>query len=115
MFNAFLEPCSHSGMRTNEERVVAAVALFGTITLSSTEVTDYSIRRQPVARLTYDSTKHELSVQAKVSGDQFPACESFIDDGFGHGVFLGGFSPDNKFEILRLYGQFNQATGHPLP
>lgn len=59
-------------------------------------------------RLTYDSTKHELSVQAKISGDQFPACESFIDDGFGHGVFLGGFSPDNKFEILRLYGQFNQ-------
>ena len=42
-------------MRTNEDRVVAAVALFGTITRSSPEVTDYSIRRQQVARLLYDS------------------------------------------------------------
>src|ERR1700732_5246052 len=39
-------------MRTNVDRVVAAVALFGTITLSPPEVTDYSIRCQPVAELT---------------------------------------------------------------
>jgi len=39
-------------MRTNVDGVVAAVALFGTITLSSPEVTDYSIRCQPVAELT---------------------------------------------------------------
>ncbi|MGA8621417.1 MAG: hypothetical protein WB660_23190 [Candidatus Sulfotelmatobacter sp.] len=38
-------------MRTNEDRVVAAVALSGTIPLTSPEVTDYSIRRQPVAGL----------------------------------------------------------------
>jgi hypothetical protein len=34
---AFLEPCSASGMRTNEERVVAAVGLLGTIQLESQE------------------------------------------------------------------------------
>src|SRR5215467_11279707 len=38
-------------MRTNGNRVVAAVALSGTIPLASPKVTDYSIRRQPVALL----------------------------------------------------------------
>lgn len=38
-------------MRTNEEWVVAAVALFETIMLFSPEVTDYSIQCQPVAKL----------------------------------------------------------------
>jgi hypothetical protein len=51
MFNAFLEPCSHSGIRTNEERVIAAVALCGTILQASPKVTDYSIRCQTVAAL----------------------------------------------------------------
>jgi hypothetical protein len=53
MFNAFLEPCWHSGMRTNEDRVVAAVALSCTIPLASSKVTNYSIRRQPVALLAW--------------------------------------------------------------
>jgi hypothetical protein len=51
---AFLEPCCSSGMRTNEDRVVAAVVLPGTIPLASPKVTDYSIRSQPVAGLLYD-------------------------------------------------------------
>ena len=51
MFNGFLELCSSSGIRSNEDRVVTAVVLFRTIPLSSPEVTDYSIRRQLVARL----------------------------------------------------------------
>ena len=38
-------------MRTNGNRVVAAVALSGTIPLASPKVTEYSIRRQPVALL----------------------------------------------------------------
>jgi transposase len=56
MFNTFLEPCCSSGMRTNEQRVVAAVVLAGTIPLASSKVTDYSIRPQPVAELLYDLT-----------------------------------------------------------
>jgi hypothetical protein len=38
-------------MRTNEDRVVAAVALCGTILQASPNVTDYSIRHQPEAEL----------------------------------------------------------------
>jgi hypothetical protein len=44
MFNAFLEPCYPSGISTNGNRVVAAVALPATIPLASPKVTDYSIR-----------------------------------------------------------------------
>src|SRR5215469_5730685 len=51
MFNAFLEPCYPRGIGTNGNRVVAAVALPGTIPLASPKVTDYSIRRQQVALL----------------------------------------------------------------
>ena len=49
-------------MRTNVDGVVAAVALFGTITLSSPEVTDYSIRCQPVAELTWAMNDGNLPV-----------------------------------------------------
>jgi hypothetical protein len=51
MFNAFLEPCYPSGISTNGNRVVAAVALPATIPLASPKVTDYSIRPQQVALL----------------------------------------------------------------
>src|ERR1700674_5655587 len=51
MFNAFLEPCCPCGIGTNGNRLIAAVALPGTIPLASPKVTNYSIRRQQVARL----------------------------------------------------------------
>src|SRR5215469_924736 len=54
MFNAFLEPCYCCGVGSNENRVVAAVALSGTIPLASPKVTGYSIRRQQVAPLLCD-------------------------------------------------------------
>src|SRR5262249_33653342 len=41
-------------MRTNENRVVAAVALSGTIPLATSKHTDYSIRRLPVGGLLSD-------------------------------------------------------------
>ena len=56
MFNAFLEPCCPCGIGTNGNRVIAAVALPGTIPLASPKVTDYSIRRQPVAQLSCSVT-----------------------------------------------------------
>src|SRR5215208_2615299 len=37
-----------------------------------------------------------LPIDAIISGDQFPACESFIQDPIGNKVFLGGFAPQNK-------------------
>jgi hypothetical protein len=55
MFNAFLEPCCPCGIGTNGNRVIAAVALPGTIPLASPKVTDYSIRRQPVAQLSSET------------------------------------------------------------
>jgi len=42
-------------MRTNENRVVAAVALCGTILQVSPKVTDYSIRHPPEAQLSSDN------------------------------------------------------------
>ena len=51
MFNAFLEARYPSGIGTNGNRVVAAVALPSTIPLASPKVADYSIRRQQVALL----------------------------------------------------------------
>jgi hypothetical protein len=61
-------------------------------------------------RLRQDASGNMLSIETKISGDQFPACETFVDDGLGHGVFLGGFAPQNKAQILRLYGQMNQPN-----
>jgi hypothetical protein len=66
MFNAFLEPCSRSGIRSNVDRVVTAVVLFRTIPLSSPEVTDYSIRRQLVARLTSDGRAAQSEIYGMV-------------------------------------------------
>jgi hypothetical protein len=54
MFNAFLEPCYPCGIGTNENRVIAAVALPSTIPPAAPKVTDYSIRRQQVALLSAD-------------------------------------------------------------
>jgi hypothetical protein len=68
MFNAFLEPCCPCGIGTNGNRVIAAVALPGTIPLASPKVTDYSIRRQPVARLScgyQDDADHNAAVLLK--------------------------------------------------
>ena len=53
-------------------------------------------------------TANSLSVVATVTGDQFPACESFIEDPRGNKIFLGGFAPANKEQILRLYGYMNK-------
>jgi hypothetical protein len=49
-----------------------------------------------------------LSIVATITGDQFPACESFIEDPSGNKLFLGGFAPDNKEQISRLYGRMNK-------
>jgi hypothetical protein len=45
-----------------------------------------------------------LTVTATITGDQFPACESFIVDPSLQAIFLGGFAPPNKDEVMRLYG-----------
>ena len=64
---AFLEPCCSSGMRTNAERVVAAVALLGTIQLRRTKVTGYSIRPWPVAELLLSSVLLHTAHQGRAS------------------------------------------------
>jgi hypothetical protein len=53
-----------------------------------------------------------LSIVSTITGDQFPACESFIEDPSGKKLFLGGFAPDSKEQIMRLYGFLN--TKDPL-
>ncbi len=50
----------------------------------------------------------KLTIDATVTGDQFPACETFIEDPRGNKIFLGGFAPQSKEQILRLYGQLNK-------
>jgi hypothetical protein len=49
-----------------------------------------------------------LTIEATITGDQFPACESFIQDPRGNKLFLGGFAPPNKREIMRLFGSMNK-------
>jgi hypothetical protein len=49
-----------------------------------------------------------LTIDATITGDQFPACESFVEDVCGTKLFLGGFAPDNKKQITRLFGGQNQ-------
>ena len=49
-----------------------------------------------------------LQIDATITGDQFPACESFIEDPCGTRLFLGGFAPESKDQILRLYGAKNK-------
>jgi hypothetical protein len=49
-----------------------------------------------------------LQIDAVITGDQFPACESFIEDPSGKKIFVGGFAPDNKEQIMRLYGGMNR-------
>jgi len=51
---------------------------------------------------------NSLSIVATVTGDQFPACETFVEDPYGNKIFLGGFAPTNKEQILRLYGSMNK-------
>jgi hypothetical protein len=47
----------------------------------------------------------QLTIVSTITGDQFPACEAFIEDPKGNKIFLGGFAPANKNQILRLaYG-----------
>ena len=48
---AFLEPCSKRDIRTNGKRALAAVAFIGSITRGRPQVTGYSIRGGPVAKL----------------------------------------------------------------
>ena len=68
MFNAFLEPCYPCGIGTNENRVIAAVALPSTIPPAAPKVTDYSIRPQQVALLS--------SVYASLCTSRYPAQDS---------------------------------------
>jgi hypothetical protein len=49
-----------------------------------------------------------LTIDATITGDQFPACESFIEDPSGKKLFLGGFAPNTKEQIMRLYGSMNK-------
>jgi len=49
-----------------------------------------------------------LTITSTITGDQFPACESFIEDPSGNKLFVGGFAPDNKEQILRLLGSKNK-------
>jgi hypothetical protein len=50
----------------------------------------------------------KLTIGATITGDQFPACESFIQDPTGTKIFLGGFAPPNKGELNRLFGSMNK-------
>ena len=55
----------------------------------------------------FSQADNQLNIVATITGDQFPACESFIEDPKGNKIFLGGFAPANKGQILRLmYGGF---------
>lgn len=49
-----------------------------------------------------------LLIDATITGDQFPACETFLVDGRGGKVFLGGFAPQNKEQFTRLFGSMNK-------
>jgi len=49
-----------------------------------------------------------LQIDTVVTGDQFPACEAFIEDARSNKLFVGGFAPQNKDQILRLYGHMNK-------
>ena len=62
------------------------------------------------ARGEYTLTPAEarLHIDAMITGDQFPACESFIEDPSGNKLFVGGFAPDNKEQLSRLYGSMNK-------
>lgn len=53
-------------------------------------------------------TSDTLTIVSTITGDQFPACESFIEDSSGNKLFLGGFAPDNKEQITRLFGGMNK-------
>jgi hypothetical protein len=49
-----------------------------------------------------------LTIDATITGDQFPACESFIQDPLGTKIFVGGFAPANKGQLMRLFGGMNK-------
>jgi hypothetical protein len=49
-----------------------------------------------------------LQIDTLLTGDQFPACEAFVEDGRGSKVFLAGFAPQNRGQVLRLYGHMNR-------
>ena len=49
-----------------------------------------------------------LTIDATITGDQFPACESFVEDPTGNKIFVGGFAPNTKEQIMRLYGGLNK-------
>jgi hypothetical protein len=91
-------------MRTNVDGVVAAVALFGTITLSSPEVTDYSIRCQPVAELTSALRSDCLSTTsvARATQDRPPGVSS---------AAFRAQSPDLRFASLM---DMDFAVSRPL-
>ena len=74
-------------MRTNVDRVVAAVALYGTIPLVSPKVTDYSIRPQPVAQLQCDIVMGRESGPVQNKATEFPRqypCQSSYRDFFAY-------------------------------
>jgi hypothetical protein len=51
-----------------------------------------------------------IDVTTRVSGDQFPAFETFLSDTRGGKVFLGGFAPESRSpaQLARLFGELNQ-------
>ncbi len=61
-------------------------------------------------RLQYDAPNSKLLIYTRISGDQFPACESFIADSVRRKIFLGGFAPSSRSfdELIRLFGQLNR-------
>jgi hypothetical protein len=50
----------------------------------------------------------ELTLDATITGDQFPACESFVEDKLGKKIFVGGFAPSKKGQLGRLFGSMNK-------
>jgi hypothetical protein len=60
------------------------------------------------AELTFSVGTGILTIDASISGDQFPACEAFVKDPLGTRIFMGGFAPANKGQLMRLYGGMNK-------
>jgi hypothetical protein len=97
-------------MRTNVDRVVAAVALFGTITPSSPEVTDYSIRCQPVAELTCEAVLAESAFHLESSGYVL----SLVEDEMLRIAFDCNRNIEHLSKIAERYQDRKPDLGRPM-
>ena len=95
---AFLEPCYKRGIRTNVKRALAAVAFLRSITRGRPQVTGYSIRGGPVAKLQPDfrTTIWETSPKCELPEKHYLCCAYAIVDGV-----MSGRTPENLSAVAR--------------